>query len=98
MIPLGLIINELITNILKLAFIKKEKGNIYISLVEANDGMRLTIKDDGVGMPDLDSKNTKSFGYQLIHALTDQISGDLHIETAQGTTVNLHVRDYKLVA
>ena len=48
---LGLIVNELLTNIMKYAFVGKDSGDIYISLLKKNDRVFLTIDDNGNGMP-----------------------------------------------
>ncbi len=98
MIPLGLIINELITNILKHAFVGRKDGTINIDLVEENSELRLTISDDGIGIPDTLDLKSGSFGYQLIHALAHQISGEISIELNKGTSVNLRIKNYKKVA
>ncbi len=98
MIPLGLIINELVTNILKHAFPNQDDGNIYVELKTIHNDLYLKIDDDGVGMPLLNAKESSSFGYQLIHSLSDQISSDLNIESSEGTSVSLRIKEYKQIA
>src|SRR5690606_25019018 len=51
-IPIGLILNELISNALKYAFDNDHSGTIGVSLKERNDGIRLEVSDDGLGLPD----------------------------------------------
>jgi PAS domain S-box-containing protein len=74
--PLGLIANELLTNILKYAFPDDRFGRIAIGLRGGTESTVLTVADDGVGIPDaLDPDSTTSLGLQLIRSLADQIGG-----------------------
>lgn len=98
MIPLGLIINELMSNILKHAFIGRQKGQIDIKLEENQKELLLSISDDGVGIPHSINTQGSTFGYQLIHALADQISAVLNIDITKGTNVSLIIKDFKKVA
>jgi two-component sensor histidine kinase len=77
-LPLGLIVNELLTNSLKYAFPTGQKGNIKLSLRNLNDNnFQLKISDNGVGKPfDIKAKGT-GFGTQLVELLTRQIDGKL---------------------
>jgi PAS domain S-box-containing protein len=89
-IPLGLIINELITNCLKHAFPGDNKGMINIDLVKDGSFYKLNISDDGVGFPDnVDYKNTKSLGLQLVNNLVNQIDGKLELDGNNGTTFKI---------
>ena len=80
-INLGLILNELITNSLKYAFIGKGGGNISISLNYSDDNeLQLNITDDGNGLPDnFDVENLKSLGLELVLSLIKQLEGKLNI-------------------
>jgi two-component sensor histidine kinase len=86
--PLGLIVNELLTNSLKYAFPKGEKGNIELSLRNLNDNnFQLKISDNGVGKPlDAKAKGT-GFGTQLVDLLTRQIDGKLIQDVSNGTMI-----------
>jgi PAS domain S-box-containing protein len=85
-IPCGLIINELISNSLKYAFPDGQKGEIRISLKSKKDSYQLCISDNGVGLPEeLDYKNAKSLGLQLVNNLVDQIDGEITLDRSQGT-------------
>lgn len=84
-IPLGLIINELVTNSVKYAF-PKSKGTIKIKFKSSLDELELTIADDGIGLPkNIDYKKTDSLGLQLVHNLVDQIDGEITLNMSQGT-------------
>ncbi|HHY00903.1 MAG TPA: sensor histidine kinase, partial [Methanothermobacter sp.] len=83
--PLGLIINELITNSLKYAF-PDGKGELTLKISLINDCYHLTVSDDGVGLPDdfqLDSAET--LGLQLVNRLVQQIRGSIEWDGSKGT-------------
>lgn len=88
-VPLGLICNELFYNCFKYAFTGKEAGNIFISLEqEREDSYRLTIKDDGNGLPkDFDQRSKKSLGVRLVNMLSRQLDGKVEYDGAQGGTL-----------
>jgi len=86
MIPIGLIMNEVISNAFKYAF-KEKKGKITISLKKNS----LTIADNGQGLPkNYDKQEGESFGIQLIHLLADQIDSKLTIDRKKGSAFTLH--------
>ena len=71
-IPLGLIINELISNTLKYAFPEDRTGQLSISLKQSESCLMLLVKDNGVGLPkDLNWKESPSFGLKLVSALAE---------------------------
>jgi two-component sensor histidine kinase/DNA-binding response OmpR family regulator len=90
-VPIGLIINEIITNALKYAFKDRETGKISISFKENNDKYELRIKDDGIGLPEnisisLDvNKKPESYGTFLISIFIQQLRAELEIIRNSGT-------------
>ena len=97
-IPCGLIINELISNSLKYAFPKGKNGKIHVSLKRQHNKYELTISDNGIGFPeDLDFRNTKSLGLQLVNNLVEQIDGEITLDYSQGTkfTIIFKEMEYK---
>lgn len=85
-VPLGLIVNELVTNSMKHAFSNNESGFIKVELHNKNDKIVLRVSDNGVGFPeDIDYKNTGSLGLQLVNSLTNQIQGEIKLEKGPGT-------------
>jgi PAS domain S-box-containing protein len=85
LVPLGIIINELITNTMKYAFTGRKNGNINISASLKNNRAVVIIEDDGVGIPfSIDIDSTAGFGMQLIRMLTEQIGGRIRIERGKG--------------
>jgi len=86
-VPLGLIINELVTNCYKYAFPGGRGGKIDVALRKGDDGgFALTVGDDGVGLPaSLDPRNPLTLGLNLVNILTEQIEGVLAIDREGGT-------------
>ncbi|MBA3898662.1 MAG: PAS domain S-box protein, partial [Bacteroidetes bacterium] len=84
-IPCGLIINELVSNALKYAFPRNKKGSIFIKVKVVGDSLAIVVKDNGIGFPEgLDFRKTDSLGLQLVTTLTDQIQGNVEMETLKG--------------
>jgi PAS domain S-box-containing protein len=86
-VPLGLIINEVMTNSLKYAF-PEDKGEIYINFRydENENNYCISIKDNGVGIPKgVDLENPKTLGIELIKILASQLQGSIDIDTSVGT-------------
>jgi two-component sensor histidine kinase len=91
-VPLGLIINELITNAVKYAFPNKEHGKLTIKLERQKDNvLHLVVSDNGVGKSGITYGT--GFGGQLISLLTNQLNGTMTEENENGTTV---IFDFKL--
>lgn len=84
-IPLGLIVNELVTNSVKYAFPQGE-GTITINLKSLSEQIKLNITDDGIGLPkNIDIENTKTLGLQLVNSLVNQIDGNIEMDRSHGT-------------
>jgi two-component sensor histidine kinase len=76
-IPLGIVINELLTNSLKYAF-EGKTPSIYIALKEENHKLQLIIADNGPGFPEeQDIKASRSLGLKLVYSLIRQVHGEL---------------------
>lgn len=85
-IPCGLILNELVTNAFKHAFPGEGRGTIRVRLDDPADGrVRLTVADDGAGMPPPVSPDSTSLGLQLVHTLVAQLQGTLAQADGPGT-------------
>jgi len=88
--PLGIIINELITNIMKYAFVGKADGIITVSTTLKENLVTLSIADNGNGMPEsVDFENSTGFGLVLVNGLTQKLGGTIRIERGQGTKIVL---------
>ena len=85
-VPLGLIVNELLTNTLKYAFPNGEKGKISIQLEKRKDNiLHLAVSDNGIGKSNVIQRT--GFVSQLISLLTTQLNGKMREEIKNGTTV-----------
>jgi len=89
-IPLGLIINELVTNAYKHAFPNKV-GNIWVSFKQVNNEYCLSVKDNGIGAPaNFEQKKENSLGMELIQLLSTQINAKLEMHHQQGFEVKIN--------
>jgi two-component sensor histidine kinase len=91
-VPCGLIINELVSNALKHAFLPDVAGTIDIVMRTLNAGrIEIVVADDGIGLvePPVDAE-PKTLGLRLIDTLTAQLGGSLAIKTENGTRVQHH--------
>lgn len=89
-VPVGLIVNEAITNAIKYAF--PEKGDdqeIFVSLNTAGDKVGLVIADNGVGMARTQLETTKSLGLKLMQGLTEDIDGFFTFDTEKGVSIRV---------
>ncbi|ADI73662.1 signal transduction histidine kinase [Methanohalobium evestigatum Z-7303] len=84
-IPLGMIVNEIISNSLKYAFSDDDNGIINIEF-NSNKCYVLIIEDNGKGIPDnIDIENPGTLGLQLINTLVKQLNGEIELERKSGT-------------
>jgi len=90
-VPVGLLINELVSNALKHAFPKGKKGEIIVKFHTDKKGKKtLIVSDNGIGYPDkVDMSKPKTLGMQLIKDLTKQIGGKLDLVNKAGTTFKI---------
>ena len=88
-VPLGLILNEAISNAIKYAFPTDTKGMVTITLKQTEESTyQLIIADDGIGLPDdFELENRDSLGMNLMIGLSDQLDGTFRVENHNG----LHV-------
>ena len=98
MVPLGLIINELISNCLKHAFPDNRKGHISVKLSELNNQIHLTVKDNGIGVEFEKINNSKSFGKKLISAFSKKLNAEIITSNNNGTEVTMIIKKYKKAA
>ena len=87
-IPMGLIVNELVTNALKYAFPSETTGTVMVTLKQMPGELRLTVADDGKGI-DI-SRADSGLGGRLVEGFAQQLGGQVERESgSQGTTVRL---------
>ncbi|HOT47384.1 MAG TPA: FIST N-terminal domain-containing protein [Spirochaetota bacterium] len=93
-VPLGLILNESITNTVKYAYPDESMGALNVELVKKGENITLTVSDDGIGLPEAVKKGTsRGMGLQLMEMLTRQIKGDLSIDSGIGTSIRVTFRE-----
>ena len=90
-VPLALIINELVTNSLKYAFINKKTGFIDVSLKQnpAENNWVVIVKDNGIGLPTESEKREGSLGLKLVRIMTRQIGGIFEAKNEAGAHFTL---------
>jgi PAS domain S-box-containing protein len=84
--PLGIIVNELLTNMMKYAFDGRESGliTLIVSVKEAH--VLIKLQDDGIGIPvSVDFGESTGFGMQIVGMLTEQLGGSIRIERNRGS-------------
>jgi two-component sensor histidine kinase len=96
-IPCGLIVQELVSNVLKYAFPVDWTGEskIRIGLRRADGKVELSVADTGKGMPELDMDKLKSLGFKLVNVLADQLGGDIRVKRGKGTEITLRFEEGK---
>jgi len=98
-IPVGLIVNELISNAYKYAFEPDfqpangvNKINVSLKLAE-NRQVRLSVTDNGKGLPaDMDFRASPSLGLQLVNSLSGQLDAEISCNTKNGTAFNIRFK------
>ena len=90
-VPLGLIINEAVTNSMKYAFAADQQGEIRISMKASGpDEYELLLADNGTGLGEgFDLEHVTSLGFQLIKGLSEQLGAQLDIVNGDGLTIRL---------
>jgi len=88
--PVGIILNELLTNAMKHAFSGREDGLIRVSFSVKENHAMLIIQDNGLGIPEsIDITTSTGFGMQLVEMLTEQLQGTIRLERQNGSTFTL---------
>jgi two-component sensor histidine kinase len=96
LIPIGLILNELVSNTFKHAFPMDDSGELRIKLKQDNKQLELTVMDNGIGtLKDL--SKTDSFGLRMIRSLALKLEAEVNYEANNGFMASLLITNYKLV-
>ena len=89
-VPLGLVLNELVSNALQHAFPPGQGGSLEIDLEGLPGGHALLrVADSGIGLPDGTDLDHGGLGFQLVRALADQLNGTLELERRRGVAIRL---------
>lgn len=92
-IPIGLVINELISNALKYAFTDQDYGILNIYLKQKHNVLILSVTDNGKGLPqNFNIEQISSLGFRLIKAFSDKLGAKITIDSSkQGTKISLNI-------
>lgn len=93
-IPVGLIINELITNSLKYAFPDGRPGVLNVSLHEEAGKLELVVADNGVGVSGVEAQSS-SFGMRLLRAFQQKLDAEFDIRSEGGLIIHYRIGNYK---
>lgn len=100
-VPIGLILNELITNSYKHAQIAGQKLEIGIQVKEQHAALYIELTDNGPGIKDEQLKQSNSLGFELIRSLCEQIDASLRIsnqsEASSGANIQIKIVDYSVI-
>ena len=89
-IPLGLIINEAVTNAIKYAFPENQMGVISIQLSQTGEKIKLVVADNGIGIPQgISEIEVNSLGIDLMKGLSRDLKGEIHFEIKKGTKITV---------
>ena len=97
LVPLGLIINELITNSLKHAFEEVENGLIRVRMEEKEEQLLVSISDNGSGIEKKLLETSNSFGWKMINSLARKLKAEFNVSSTNGTHIEIAISRYKLV-
>lgn len=89
--PLGIIVNELVTNALKHAFKNRDRGIISVGIDKTGDLITFKLNDNGI--PDSNENESDGFGMKLVYLLTEQLEGSLDVRRDEGTCYTLTFTD-----
>lgn len=95
-VPIGIILNELITNSLKYAFPEGIEGQLLVKFLEEDDRLILQVKDDGIGNNASQNSGT-NFGMKLIKAFQHKLGATITLETDEGYSVTCTIGKYKRI-
>lgn len=97
-IPIAMVLNELISNSLKHAFIKTGTGTLQVTLKRKDEILFLQVKDDGEGFNSIDnSVSYSSFGMRMVQAFAKKLKASINIYNDNGACVSILIEKYKIV-
>lgn len=90
LIPLGLILNELISNALKHAFPDQAEGRIELQISEIAEGLEVLVADDGIGMKEgMDIQKSDSMGFKLVRSFVTKMKAQMKVQSEEGTRIRI---------
>jgi len=89
-VPLGLLLNELVSNVCKHAFSDRQTGSVTVHMSQQGERIRLEVTDTGVGLPEkIDYESSSTMGLRLVRALAEQLRATVRVRSGPGTTIEL---------
>jgi two-component sensor histidine kinase len=80
-VPIGLMVNELVTNALKYAYPADRPGEVRVQLLNGGDGLRLVVEDDGVGYPDKDmAPKGSGLGSLIVSSMAQTLQATVELD------------------
>ena len=94
-VPLGLIVNELVSNCLEHAFPENRSGEIRVSIKHVSENQsELIVADNGIGISDdLEVSGTNTFGLYLVNTLTEQLQGAMELNRRDGIEARIRFKE-----
>ncbi len=91
-VPIGIIVNELLSNCYKYAFPKGRTGTVRVAARRRDGEIELTVQDDGIGLPEgATLEHSAGFGLQLVWAEARQLNATVTSESSGGTGITLRI-------
>ncbi len=95
-IPVGLIVNELVSNAVRHAFFERTGGVISITVSRDGDNLNLVVSDNGRGIPvPVNWKNPPSIGLRLVNILVEQLHGTIELDRNNGTSFSIVFKEHR---
>jgi PAS domain S-box-containing protein len=89
-VPYGMLLNELVSNACKHAFLTSQTGTLLVEIKPEGDDIQMTVADTGPGFPEgFDYRKTTSLGLRLVHGLVRQLGGSIKIQSGPSTTITV---------
>ena len=89
-IPVGLILNELLSNAFEHAFSDGRCGRVALTGTKGSGRIEFVVEDDGVGMPEeTESTRPKTLGFEIVRILSRQLRGEFEVQGSNGTCCRL---------
>ena len=90
--PVGIMVNELLSNAFKHAFVSKETGAVMLKIGRCDENIIITVSDDGIGLPgNFSIDKADSLGMMLILSLSEQVNGKITYNGAGGTSFEVSI-------
>ncbi len=94
-IPLGMLMNELLTNSLKYAFNEKEEGLIEVNVCKNGDRYEVYYRDDGKGFDRRDFDNSETLGLTIVKMILQQLEANFEVNTEDGFELKFSFKEKK---